>query len=101
MAVMVMPKKTESVQGTTKEIQCSADQLNSNYMWLKDGLEIANSDQSYSNTRFSSFTNAEKSVLTIARVENRDAGVFECRSWSDTAAGNNTATLFVKDAGKT
>ena len=50
--------------------------------------------------RFSSFSNAEKSVLTIARVENRDAGVYECRSWSETAAGNNTATLFVKDAGK-
>ena len=40
MSVDVIPKSSNPLQGTTKEIQCSAGMIDSKYSWLRNGQEI-------------------------------------------------------------
>ena len=50
--------------------------------------------------RFSTYNTVDKSSLTIRIVNLEDAGTYECRSWNSNSAGNNTASITVKPAGK-
>ncbi|XP_063687946.1 receptor-type tyrosine-protein phosphatase F-like isoform X2 [Bolinopsis microptera] len=94
MSVDVIPKSSNPLQGTTKEIQCSAGMIDSKYSWLRNGQEIGDI-----NDRYSMFTQADKSTLTIQNIAMRDEGTYECRAWNTNSAGNNTATVIVQDAG--
>ena len=45
MSVDVIPKTSKSLQGTNKEIQCSAELVDSSYLWLRQGREIVQGDR--------------------------------------------------------
>ncbi|KAL5250784.1 hypothetical protein ACHWQZ_G016502 [Mnemiopsis leidyi] len=94
MSVDVIPKSSKPLQGTTKEIQCSAGRIDSQYTWLRNGREIDRNDD-----RYSMFTEGDKSTLTILKVGTKDEGTYECRAWNTDYAGNNTATIIVQDPG--
>ena len=52
MSVDVIPKSSKPLQGTTKDIQCSAGKIDSKYSWIRNGREIQDNDDRYSRQFF-------------------------------------------------